>query len=62
MFKGNIKTATIRRYPTGKWYICFSAECDWIPEPHVDDNAGGMDVGIEKFATISNGSSIPNPR
>ena len=24
---GNVKTATLRRYPTGKWYVCFSTEC-----------------------------------
>ena len=59
---GNVKTATIRRYPTGKWYVCFSTECDLIPEPHKNDNAIGIDVGISKFATLSNGSYIPNPR
>ena len=59
---GDTKTATIRRYPTGKWYVCFSAECDVIPEPHGNDNAIGIDVGIEKFATMSDGSFIPNPR
>jgi len=59
---GNVKTATIRRYPTGKWYVCFSTECDLMPEPHKNDNAIGIDVGISKFATLSNGSYIPNPR
>jgi len=61
-FIGDIKTATIRRYPTGKWYVCFSAECDIIPEPPQNNNAIGIDLGIEKFATMADGSFIPNPR
>ncbi len=60
--EGNVKTATPRRYPSGKWYICFSTECDRVPELHNNDNAVGIDVGLEKFATLSDGSYIPNPR
>jgi putative transposase len=59
---GKIKTTTIKKSSTGKWYVCFS--CDDII-PHVlPENifSVGIDVGIENFATFSDGSVIPNPR
>ena len=59
--EGNIKTLTIRRSATGKWYACFSVEYE--PSP-VQQNDGeiGVDVGLESFATLSNGEKIENPR
>lgn len=59
--EGMIKTLTIRRSSTGKWYACFSVEHD--PSP-VQQNDGeiGIDVGLESFATLSNGEKIENPR
>jgi len=59
--EGTIKTLTIRRSSTSKWYACFSVECD--PSP-VQQNDGeiGIDVGLESFATLSNGEKIENPR
>jgi putative transposase len=59
--QGKIKTLTIRRSATGKWYASFSVECEperltWRPE-HV-----GIDVGLKTFATLSSGAEIENPR
>src|SRR5258708_32101112 len=42
--RGKIKTLTIRRSSTGKWYACFSGECE--PERLPDHPAQvGIDVG-----------------
>jgi len=59
--EGTIKTLTVRRSSTGKWYACFSAEYDPTPAPQ-KDTVVGIDVGLESFATLSNGEKIENPR
>jgi putative transposase len=61
--EGTIKTCTIRRMPTGKWFACFSVEMEDIPlPPWKDGSVVGIDVGLESFATLSNGEKIANPR
>lgn len=60
--EGDIKTVTIRRTPTNKWYVCFS--CKNIPYnvlPY-SDKAIGIDVGCESFLTTSDGMKVDNPR
>ncbi len=58
--KGEVKTLTIKR-ENGNWYACFS--CVVVPEPlPFLDNSTGIDVGLETFATLSNGGKILNPR
>ncbi|WP_404810331.1 RNA-guided endonuclease InsQ/TnpB family protein [Methanoculleus receptaculi] len=59
--EGTIKTLTIRRSSTGKWYACFSVEYDPSPAPQ-KETVVGIDVGLESFATLSNGEKIENPR
>ena len=59
--EGTIKTLTIRRSSTGKWYACFSVEYDPSPAPQKETTVG-IDVGLESFATLSNGEKIENPR
>jgi len=59
--EGKMKTLTLRRHSTGKWYACFSCEVE--PEPLApSDKAVGIDAGLESFATLSNGDKIANPR
>jgi putative transposase len=58
--KGQVKTLTIKR-EDGNWYACFSCIVRPEPLPHLD-NSIGLDVGLETFATLSNGDKIPNPR
>ncbi len=61
--EGKIKRLTIRRAATGKWFACFSVEIDDVPLPPWKDGAiVGIDVGLESFATLSNGEKIANPR
>lgn len=59
--EGKIKTCTIKRSSTGKWYVMFS--CEWEPVPLPENNqAVGIDVGLRSFATFSTGEQIENPR
>ena len=59
--KGKIKTLTIGRSSTGKWYASFS--CEGEPERLPDSpEQVGIDVGLKTFATLSTGEEILNPR
>jgi len=59
--QGKIKTLTIRRDSLGNWWACFSCKFEPEPQPPVPDIVG-VDVGLEKFATLSTGEQIENPR
>jgi len=59
--KGKIKTLTIRRSLTGKWYACFSCEVEPERLPELASQVG-IDVGLKTFATLSTGEEIANPR
>ena len=59
--EGNIKTCTIRKSATDKWYVSFSCEALSMLLPK-SDKAVGIDVGLTSFATFSDGSKIDNPR
>jgi|SRR6266851_273503 len=58
---GKIKTLTIHRSATGKWYACFSVECEPLRLPQRAEQVG-IDVGLKTFATLSTGEEIANPR
>src|SRR5713101_3662323 len=55
-----MKTCSIRRSSTGKWYVCFSCECEPERLPAVSSQVG-IDVGLKTFATLSTGEEIANP-
>ena len=57
--ESNIKTLTVRRSSTGKWYACFSVEYEPSPAREKDTTLG-VDPGIESVATLSNGEKIEN--
>lgn len=59
--EGKIKTLTITRSATGKWFACFSVEVELHSLP-ASDRAAGIDVGLSHFAMLSNGEQIANPR
>src|SRR6266705_1073354 len=59
--KGTVKTCTIRRSSTGKWYVSFSCECEPERLPEIPTQVG-IDVGLKTFASLSNGEEIANPR
>jgi putative transposase len=58
--EGKIRTVTIKR-EAGKWYACFSVEVSSHPLD-LSVLAVGIDVGLESFAVLSDGTLIPNPR
>ncbi|GAB4434521.1 MAG: hypothetical protein OHK0015_24370 [Chloroflexi bacterium OHK40] len=58
--QGTPKTRTIVRKADG-WYAHIA--CEVAPEPlPPTGKAVGVDVGLERFATLSDGTHIPNPR
>src|ERR1700723_12460 len=57
--EGKIKTATIKR-ECGAWFVTLAVEFEPKPLPHLD-NAVGIDAGLESFAVLSDGTTIPNP-
>ncbi len=59
--EGVIKTCGIRRTATGKWFAGISVETEATPLSPSDE-AVGIDVGLESFATFSDGSQVENPR
>src|SRR6266851_3824673 len=59
--KGKVKTCTIRRSSTGKWYVFFSCEVEPERLPACPEPVG-IDVGLKTFATLSTGEEIANPR
>ena len=64
-FDGKIKTSTISRTSTDRYYISILVELDENnPEKKpIDENkAVGIDLGIKTFATLSNREEIPNPK
>jgi len=59
---GTIKRLTVKREASGFWFANFHIEIDEGKALPVSDRAIGIDVGIESFATLSNGEVIENPR
>jgi len=60
--EGKIRTLTIKRAASGKWYAVFTSEIDAIYVPRKQGPVVGIDLGIEHFAYFSDGSAIENPR
>lgn len=64
-FDGKIKTSTISRTSTGRYYISILVELNEDnpkKKPISESQAVGIDLGIKTFATLSNGEEIPNPK
>ena len=64
-FNGIIKTSTISKTPTGKYYISILVELnEELPKkkPMSEKQAIGVDLGIKTFAVLSNGVEIENPK
>ena len=63
--KGIIKTCTIKR-DIDRWYACFAVEVAAKPKPkpklQQPKTAVGIDVGLNSFAVLSDGTVIDNPR
>jgi putative transposase len=60
--KGEVKTLSLKRESSGKWYAIFTAE-EEAPLPK--KNGGGeigLDLGLKSLAVLSDGTVIENPR
>ena len=57
---GKLKTCTVRREGE-KWFACFTVEIKPEPLPLSEEQIG-VDMGLEKFAALSNGEFVANPR
>ena len=56
-----IKTLTVKRCPSGRWYACFSCVVDAQPrEKSLEDV--GIDLGLHSYAVLSDGTRIENPK
>jgi len=60
--QGKIKTLTLKKEPSNKWYAIFTAEAE--PEPIAENNGTkiGVDLGLINFAVFSDGKTIHNPK
>ncbi len=58
---GNIKRVTVRRNPSGKYFVSILAETKVTPFSKTGSSIG-IDVGLAKFATLSNGVQYDNPK
>jgi putative transposase len=60
--EGTIKTCTVKRTPTHKWYVYFS--CDIEPKDPLPktDKIVGFDLGLLTYIQCSDGSKIDKPR
>ena len=58
---GKIISATVRRNPSGKYFVSVLAEVEIEQLPQTN-TAVGIDLGIKDFAILSNGEKISNPK
>jgi len=64
-FEGKIKTVTISKNPSGKYFASILVEVpEEVPQKPVvrEDATIGIDLGLKDFATISTGEKIANPK
>ncbi|GEN56109.1 transposase [Halolactibacillus alkaliphilus] len=59
--EGKILNATIRRNPSGKYFVSIGAEVE-VAELPKTKSAIGIDVGLKDFAILSDGTTYTNPK
>ncbi|WP_410514345.1 IS200/IS605 family element RNA-guided endonuclease TnpB [Paenibacillus sp. BR2-3] len=59
--EGRILNATVRRNPSGKYFVSVLAEVEIYELPKTG-NEVGIDVGLKEFATLSSGAVFGNPK
>ena len=59
--KGRIINATIRRNPSGKYFVSIGTETE-VSELPKTNSAIGIDVGLKDFAILSDGTTYSNPK
>lgn len=64
-FDGNIKTCTVSRTPSGKYYVSILVETPAMeptPPPATEATAIGLDFGLKDIVVTSDGQRFENPR
>jgi putative transposase len=64
-FEGTLRTATVSKTPTGKYYISILVEDGKelpVKQEFSKSTTVGIDVGIKDFAILSNGEKVENPK
>jgi putative transposase len=64
-FQGKIKTCTVSKTPTNKFFISILVDdgVELPPKAPIDPATSvGIDLGIKDFAILSTGEKIPNPK
>ena len=59
---GQIKTCTILRTQTEKWFVCFSVEINWPDPLPKTGNIAGLDMGLQTYIMTSDGYKVPRQR
>jgi len=61
LFEGKIKSVTISKTPTGKYYASILVETEIEKLPNTDKKVG-IDLGLKDFLVLSDGTKIENPK
>ena len=61
-FDGLIKSVTVSKVPSGKYFVSVLVDKEDIEQLHISDSTIGIDLGIKEFAITSNGEMIENPK
>lgn len=59
--EGRILSATIRRNPSGKYFVSVLCETEIQPHPQIEQTVG-VDLGLKDFAILSTGEKVANPK
>jgi len=59
--EGHILSATVRRNPSGKYFVSILVETEVQPLEKTDSSVG-IDVGLKDFAILSDGTVYSNPK
>jgi len=60
--EGRVKTLTLKREPSGKWFAVFMTDAQLSNNLKVGSGSVGIDLGLKTFATLSDGNVIDNQR
>ena len=61
LFEGKIKSVTISKTPTDKYYASILVETEIEKLPKTDKKVG-IDLGLKEFAILSDGTKVENPK
>ena len=61
-FSGIIKTVTVSKTPTNKYFVSLLVNTEDIDKLPINDKKIGIDVGITDFAITSDGEKFTNPK